>query len=123
MTLLMKTMRGLESAEEILSFFRIPFDPAVVNVHRMRILREAHARLHDENGAEDDDALYARMRSVLMEVYERHARGAANGSALPDEPGPAATARPQPPARAFVPLDDVIGVARMRRPAPSDPTP
>ena len=63
-------LRRLGSAEEILAYFRIPFDERVLDVYRMRILKEANGFLNrlGPNGF-DEDELYARFRAFLHGVY------------------------------------------------------
>jgi nitrogenase-stabilizing/protective protein len=61
----------LESAEDFLTFFAVPFDPAVVHVNRLHILQ----RFHDYLGAEDDapadpTARFERYAALLTAAYQ-----------------------------------------------------
>jgi nitrogenase-stabilizing/protective protein len=61
----------LESAEDFLTFFAVPFDPAIVHVNRLHILQ----RFHDYLGAEDDapadpTARFERYAALLSAAYE-----------------------------------------------------
>lgn len=109
------TLRRLGSAEEILAYFRIPFDQRVVDVYRMRILKEANGFLNrlGPNGF-DEDELYARFRAFLHGVYKDSADQ--NGAGPPPAADVGRTgAAPLRPSSAFVPLDAVIGIKRPKR--------
>lgn len=109
------TLKRLGSAEEILSYFRIPFDQRVVDVYRMRILKEASSFLSrlGPNGT-DEDELYQQLRAFLHGVYQDSAERNGAG-ALPAADAPQADAATLRPSSAFVPLDAVIGIKRPKR--------
>jgi hypothetical protein len=105
MSQLAKSLKGLNSAEELLSFFRVPFDRRLLDVHRMRILRRAGTLLDESLAAEeDDDLIYERMRRMLFEAYAEAARAETERGGDPAPP----VARP--PGSAFVPLDAIAGL-------------
>jgi hypothetical protein len=110
------TLRRLGSAEEILAYFRIPFDQRVVDVYRMRILKQANNFLSrlGPNGF-DEDELYARFRAFLSGVYQESAEqnGAGPPTAADVSRADIAALRP---SSAFVPLDSVIGIKWRKRP-------
>jgi Nitrogen fixation protein NifW len=109
------TMRRLGSAEEILAYFRIPFDQRVVDVYRMRILKEANSFLNGLGpDGTDEDELYARFRAFLNGVYQDSAER--NGAGPPAAGVGRADAAALRPSSAFVPLDAVIGIKRPKRP-------
>lgn len=60
-----KQLAELESAEEFLEYFEIPFDPAVVRVNRLHILQRFHDYLGD--GFEVRDAAFH--RAALRRAY------------------------------------------------------
>lgn len=109
------TLRRLASAEEILSYFRIPFDQRVVDVYRMRILKEASSFLNrlGPNGT-DDEELYAQFRAFLSGVYQDSAERDGAGAPPAADAGRTDAAAPRP-SSAFVPLDAVIGIKRPKR--------
>jgi len=109
------TLRRLGSAEEILAYFRIPFDQRVVDVYRMRILKEASGFLNHlgPNGM-DEDELYAHFRAFLTGVYQDSAEQNGAGSPPAANAGRADAAALRP-SSAFVPLDAVIGIKRPKR--------
>ena len=67
---LLATLRSLETAEDFLAFFAIPYDQRVVDVNRLHILQRLHDRLGDADlqGA-DDAGLHAAMRRCLDQAY------------------------------------------------------
>lgn len=60
----------LETAEDFLEYFAIPYDKSVVNVCRLHILQRAHDYLVSEDSQDlDDGVLRARFKSVLERAY------------------------------------------------------
>lgn len=108
------TLRKLGSAEEILAYFRIPFDQRVLDVYRMRILKEASSFLNrlGPDGT-DEDELYAQFRAFLSTVYQDSAQR--DGAAPLPTDAHSAGAAPLRSRSAFVPLDAVIGIKRPKR--------
>ncbi len=61
----------LESAEDFLDYFRVGFDPAVVQVNRLHILQRFHDYLADvEVMPEDDQARFDLHRDLLQGAYQ-----------------------------------------------------
>ncbi len=58
-------MQDLESAEDFLGYFELPFDERVVRVNRLHILQ----RFHDYLAAEDDPG-YDRHKALLARAYQ-----------------------------------------------------
>jgi hypothetical protein len=108
------TLRRLSSAEDLLSYFRIPFDQRVLDIHRMRILKQANGFLNGlpVNGAGDDE-LYELFRAFLYDSYQVFAERSEE-AALPPEEGRLPKAAALRPSSAFVPLDAVIGIKRRK---------
>ena len=99
-------LRELETAEEFLGHFEIPYDPQVVRVSRLHILQRFHDYLAQ---AEDvvEAAQPAAMKGLLMRAYEDFVRSDPLTErvfkVLKD-----AQAKPEaPPGRVFVPLSEV----------------
>lgn len=60
------TLAELDTLEEFLDYFGIPFDPAVVQVNRLHILQRFHDYLRSAGDAPEYDA----WRSRLARAYE-----------------------------------------------------
>jgi nitrogenase-stabilizing/protective protein len=109
MSEMLRTLRALNTAEELLSYFRIPFDQRRLNVNRIAMLQRAHALLARDVEADlDDDVLYPRLRQLMLAAWEEIGNRDP-ATAAPLSP-PTAT-----PAGAFVPLDAVRGIGFTRR--------
>ncbi|MBI5335397.1 MAG: nitrogenase stabilizing/protective protein NifW [Burkholderiales bacterium] len=69
---LITRLKALSSAEEFLQFFGIAFQPAVVHVNRLHILKRFYQYLHRAEGlAElDDVAMFQRYRGLLAQAYQ-----------------------------------------------------
>jgi nitrogenase-stabilizing/protective protein len=110
---LLSALKRLGSAEEFLSFFRIAFDQRVVDVYRLRILKQANAFLRQQDVSEArDDELYEDFRRFLNGVYQDFAAFNGAGPVRSEDESRAAHAL-QRPTSAFVPLEDVL---RLKRP-------
>jgi nitrogenase-stabilizing/protective protein len=59
-------MEELESAEDFLDFFTVPYDPAVVNVNRLHILQ----RFHDYLRGAGQKPEFETWRGLLARAYE-----------------------------------------------------
>ena len=66
---LLEDLEDLESAEDFLNYFKIPFDQSTVHVNRLHILQRYHNYLqaHRERAGEPD---YADYRALLTQAYE-----------------------------------------------------
>jgi nitrogenase-stabilizing/protective protein len=65
------TLQELSSAEDFLDHFGIPFDPKVVQVSRLHILKRFHDYLesHDADTNGDEAALSATISELLQRAY------------------------------------------------------
>lgn len=109
MSEMLRTLRALNTAEELLSYFRIPFDQRRLNVNRIAMLQRAHVLLAQQLEPDlDDEALYPRLRQLMLAAYEEIGNRDPASVAPPSPPPPA-------PAGAFVPLDAVRGIGFTRR--------
>jgi nitrogenase-stabilizing/protective protein len=59
-------MEELESAEDFLDFFAVPYDPAVVNVNRLHILQ----RFHDYLRGAGQKPEFETWRGLLARAYD-----------------------------------------------------
>jgi len=65
-------LKALSSAEDFLQFFGIPFDPAVVNVSRLHILKRFFQYLRQQSTdmpLNDEVAMFTTYRSLLVRAY------------------------------------------------------
>ena len=71
MTELLRTLQTFSAAEEFLAFFQIPYEPAVVQVHRLHILKRFSQYLvRAELDALDDAAQRETCRDLMIQAYE-----------------------------------------------------
>lgn len=68
---LMEDLDELESAEDFLHYFDLPFDPAVVHVNRLHILQRFHDYLREANASlpEEEEARYEVQKKLLERAY------------------------------------------------------
>ena len=65
------SMRGLSSAEEFFALLDVPYDPTVLRVARLHIMRRMGEYLSGTDlAAADDDAARALCRSHLQHAYD-----------------------------------------------------
>ena len=64
-------LKALSSAEDFLHFFGVPFDPAVVNVSRLHILKRFFQYLRQQNTEQptDEVQLFTTYRALLARAY------------------------------------------------------
>ena len=65
-------LKTLSAAEEFLDYFGIAFEPSVVHVKRLHILKRFYQYLRQEAGLSrlDDAALFERYKELLARAYE-----------------------------------------------------
>lgn len=71
MSTLIDDLKQLESAEDFLDYFAVPFDRAVVNISRLHILKRFYQYLAQEGGLEGlpPASAYATSRRLLAQAY------------------------------------------------------
>jgi nitrogenase-stabilizing/protective protein len=64
-------LEELESAEDFLDYFQLPYDPSVVQVNRLHILQRFHDYLADSAALmpEDEESRRAVYRKLLQRAY------------------------------------------------------
>ncbi|WP_233559846.1 nitrogenase-stabilizing/protective protein NifW [Oleomonas cavernae] len=79
---LIDTLTRMSAAEEFFAFLDVGYDPAVLNVARLHILRRMgdYLRREDLNGL-SDDAVYLRARADLENAYADFAASSPSTSA------------------------------------------
>ncbi|HJV25381.1 MAG TPA: nitrogenase stabilizing/protective protein NifW [Aromatoleum sp.] len=72
MSVLIDDLKALESAEAFLDYFALPYDPAVVRVSRLHILKRFYQYLAQQGGLESLSGEEARAacREMLARAYE-----------------------------------------------------
>ena len=103
-----EALAELESAEDFLEFFAIPFDPAVVRVNRLHILQRFHDYLSKQapNLPPEDDLQAGIYRLWLERAYQDFV----NSDALTEKVFRVLQNAPRPGGGlvSFVPLDKVL---------------
>ncbi len=116
MTGLLDTLHSLETAEDFLDHFEIPYEQRVVDVHRLHILQRLHDRLAKADlGTMDEDRLHETFSAFLAGAYHDFVTSDARTEKVFKV---FHQAKPQGgvPGRTMVPLGEVRGVGR-----PTDP--
>lgn len=71
MTELLRTLQEFSAAEEFLAFFLIPYEPGVVQVHRLHILKRFSQYLaRAELEALDEPDQWQTCKALLVRAYE-----------------------------------------------------
>jgi nitrogenase-stabilizing/protective protein len=107
----LETLQGLSSADEFFDYLGVPYDPQVVQVARLHILRRMGQYLRDseaESGARSDDALFALCREHLEQAYADFVASSPIAERVFKVHQEAIAPR-TPPARPFVPLSALTG--------------
>ena len=63
-------MGELTSAEEFLDYFRVEYDPHVVQVNRLHILQRFHDYIAGETIPADEKGKYRKYQKLLREAYQ-----------------------------------------------------
>ena len=72
-TPLAEALADLESAEDFLDFFGVPYSPSVVQVNRLHILQRFHdylARAPQDDAGADDATRRETFRAALCQAYD-----------------------------------------------------
>ncbi|MDY6939932.1 MAG: nitrogenase-stabilizing/protective protein NifW [Cyanobacteriota bacterium] len=59
----------LQDAEDYFAFFSLPYDPQVVNVNRLHILRKFSELVEDVDTSQEEDAILSTYREALETAY------------------------------------------------------
>ena len=112
MTRLLDTLNSLETAEDFLDYFSIPYDQRVVDVNRLHILQRFHDRLAEvDTENTDEKVLNETVSTLLSRAYQDFVTSDARAEKVFKVFHDAGrTARS--PRQTMVPLGDVRGVAR-----------
>ena len=70
----LEQLSNLSSAEEFFDLLDVPYDPAVLNVARLHILRRMGEYLRDSPAAPEEETACAHFRAHLEHAYEDFAR-------------------------------------------------
>ena len=102
---LTETLEELESAEDFLRFFAIPFEQSVVHVNRLHIMQRYHDYLASAEGLEGctEEALFAIYQRLLSRAYTDFVESDAQAEKV------FKVFRMHEPQQGFVPLDQLLG--------------
>ncbi len=69
---LIPKLKALSSANEFLDFFGIDYEPSVVDVNRLHILKRFYQYLHKAEGLQglDEVEMFRRYRALLLQAYQ-----------------------------------------------------
>lgn len=106
---ILERLKGLSAAEEFFAVLRVSYDPKVLNVSRLHIMKRMGQYLAEEDFFDlPDQVIAARARAMLERAYEDFATSSPLKHRVfkvlqdhdPDNPAT--------PARTFLPLDSVL---------------
>ncbi|WP_088284610.1 nitrogenase stabilizing/protective protein NifW [Ideonella sp. A 288] len=68
---LIQRLKALSSAEDFLDFFGVPYEPRIVQVNRLHILKRFYQYLHKTPGLSnlDEIEMFRRYRELLVQAY------------------------------------------------------
>jgi nitrogenase-stabilizing/protective protein len=106
---IMSELGKLSSAEDFFAALDLPYDPAIINVARLHIMRRMGQYLRDTELTElDDDAARGACRTYLEKAYQDFVRSSPIAERVfkvhQDALKPA-----EPPKKSFVPLAALTG--------------
>jgi nitrogenase-stabilizing/protective protein len=98
-------LEELETAEEFLNYFAIPFEPQVVHVNRLHILQRFHDYLHKAGDTlpEDEASKRQEYARLLQKAYQDFVESDARTEKVFK-----IFHKGEKPQETFVPLDDVF---------------
>jgi nitrogenase-stabilizing/protective protein len=113
---LLGTLKSLETAEDFLDQFEIPYEQRVIDVNRLHILQRLHDRLGESDlEGMDDERLQETVSTFLAGAYHdfvvSDARTEKVFKVFHQNGGTA-----HPPGKTMIPLADVRGVTLQREP-------
>ena len=110
-------LEKLSSAEDFFSYLKVDYDPALLRVARLHILKRMGKYLAAKDfSGESDESIFAGTREALVQAYRDFAASSPLGERVfkvlqdhdPERAAPPAEAAP----KAFVPLDQLTIVGR-----------
>ncbi len=105
----LETLESLSSAEEFFDVLGVPYDPQVVQVARLHIMRRMGQYLRGDGGeAADDAALFALCKAHLEQAYADFVASSPIAERV-FKVHQEAIAPKDPPQRPFVPLSALTG--------------
>lgn len=98
-------LEELETAEEFLNYFAIPFDPQVVHVNRLHILQRFHDYLHKaaDSMPADEEQKRETYAQLLQQAYQDFVKSDARTEKVFK-----IFHKGEQPQETFVPLDDAF---------------
>ena len=112
MSCLLESLKSLETAEDFLEHFDVPFDQRVVDVNRLHILQRLHDRLAESDLERMDDArLHETVSTFLERAYQDFVESDARTEKVFKVFHQADQAA-KPAGKTLIPLAEVSGVTR-----------
>ncbi|PBB51941.1 MULTISPECIES: nitrogenase stabilizing/protective protein NifW [Mesorhizobium] len=108
-TNILTRLKGLSSAEEFFAVLGVSYDPKVLNVSRLHILKRVGEYLAEEDfSGLPDQVIAARMRAMLERAYEEFALSSPLTHRVFKVLKDHNPNKPHTPGRTFVPFDSVL---------------
>jgi Nitrogen fixation protein NifW len=110
-------LEKLHAAEDFFSYLKVDFDPAVLRVSRLHILKRMGSYLAEKDfGGADEEAIFASARETLLQAYQDFTDSKPIDQRVfkvlqehdPNRPSKPDESAPQP----FVPLDALTIIRR-----------
>jgi nitrogenase-stabilizing/protective protein len=112
MTELLDTLKSLETAEDFLDHFAIPYEQRVIDVNRLHILQRLHDRLAEADlEIMDEDRLHEAYSAFLAAAYQDFVTSDARTEKV-FKVFHQAKPKGGVPGQTMVPLGDIRGIAR-----------
>jgi nitrogenase-stabilizing/protective protein len=110
-------LEKMTSAEDFFSYLKVEYDPAVLRVARLHILRRMGKYLAAKDfGGQSEEEIFAGTRETLLQAYRDFTASSPLGErvfkVLQDHDPSRAQKPAEPPAKAFVPLDQLTVIGR-----------
>ncbi|WP_404926313.1 nitrogenase stabilizing/protective protein NifW [Mesorhizobium sp. ORM16] len=108
-TNILTRLKGLSSAEEFFVVLCVSYDPKVLNVSRLHILKRMGQYLAEEDfSGLPDQVIAARVRAMLVRAYEEFAASSPLTHRVFKVLKDHDPSKPHKPGRTFVPFDSIL---------------
>ncbi|MGX7877051.1 nitrogenase stabilizing/protective protein NifW [Mesorhizobium sp. ORM6] len=108
-TNILTRLKRLSSAEEFFATLGVSYDPKVLNVSRLHILKRVGQYLAEEDfSGLPDQVIAARVRAMLVRAYEEFAASSPLTERVFKVLKDHDPSKPHKPGRTFVPFDSIL---------------